>query len=103
MTIGFFKFLRYSIGCNWNWIGDGYCDDDTNTEECDWDGGDSCGDEYEDANTIYCSVCACHEDSVTTTTTTTAAATPTTTTTPTTTHIAATGPGTKCIKPSFDK
>ena len=97
--------MRYSIGCNWNWIGDGYCDDDTNTEECDWDGGDCCGDEYEDANTFYCSVCACHEDSVTTTTTTTttAAATPTTTTTPTTTHIAATGPGTKCIKPSFDK
>ena len=93
--------MRYSIGCNWNWIGDGYCDDDTNTEECDWDGGDCCGDEYEDANTFYCSVCACHEDSVTTTTT--AAATSTTTTTPTTTHIAATGPGTKCIKPSFDK
>ena len=37
-------------------IGDGICDDDFNNEECDWDGGDCCGD---DVNTIFCSECEC--------------------------------------------
>ena len=29
--------------CYDDWIGDGYCDDANNTEECEWDGGDCCG------------------------------------------------------------
>ena len=32
-----------SRDCNDLWIGDGYCDDINNTEECSWDGGDCCG------------------------------------------------------------
>ena len=39
-------------------IGDGFCDDENNNEECNWDGGDCCGDNI---NTDYCSVCACLE------------------------------------------
>ena len=39
-----------------NWIGDGGCDDVTNKEECQWDGGDCCGD---NVYTLYCEVCAC--------------------------------------------
>ena len=87
--------MRYSIGCSVPsyqiWVGDGYCDDDTNTAECQWDGGDCCG---PDVYTYYCSVCACHEDSETTTTT--VATTPTTTKTP-----IAIGPGTKCYNLSY--
>ena len=39
-----------------NWIGDGYCDDVNNNEDCQWDGGDCCGNSV---NTQYCQVCAC--------------------------------------------
>ena len=85
--------MCYSIGCSVPsyqiWVGDGYCDDDTNTAECQWDGGDCCG---PDVYTYYCSVCACHEDSETTTTTVATTPTTTTTPTPTTTHKAPTGP-----------
>ena len=38
------------------WVGDGYCDDLTNTEECDYDGGDCCG---SCVNAEFCSVCEC--------------------------------------------
>merc|ERR1719288_7361 len=38
------------------WFGDNYCDDENNTEECGWDGGDCCGD---NVNTWYCSACEC--------------------------------------------
>ena len=41
-----------------SWIGDGDCDDESNKEECGWDGGDCCGN---NVNTDYCSVCECHE------------------------------------------
>ena len=27
-----------------SWIGDGFCDDDTNNAACEYDGGDCCGD-----------------------------------------------------------
>ena len=37
-------------------IGDEICDDDLNHKECDWDGGDCCGNNID---TIYCSVCQC--------------------------------------------
>ena len=54
--------------CNWvsgqcmdeNYpIGDGYCDDATNTETCNFDGGDCCG---PCSNKHSCSSCLCHED-----------------------------------------
>ena len=38
------------------WIGDGYCDDVTNNQYCNYDGGDCCGAAI---NTQYCSVCQC--------------------------------------------
>ena len=41
---------------NPSWIGDGMCDDETNKEICDWDGGDCCG---SNTNTQYCSSCEC--------------------------------------------
>ena len=32
------------MGCeNAAWAGDGYCDDSTNTAECNFDNGDCCG------------------------------------------------------------
>jgi len=40
------------------WFGDNYCDDENNNSECNFDGGDCCGD---DVNTMYCSECACFE------------------------------------------
>ena len=36
--------------------GDGSCDDENNTMECDWDGGDCCGD---NVNTLWCTDCQC--------------------------------------------
>jgi hypothetical protein len=29
-----------AAGCPWGWVGDGYCDDDCNNADCDWDDGD---------------------------------------------------------------
>merc|ERR1712223_1070818 len=40
------------------WAGDSYCDDENNTPDCAFDGGDCCGD---DVNTTYCSECECLE------------------------------------------
>ena len=39
-----------------NYVGDGYCDDETNIPACDYDGGDCCG---SCVNTEYCSNCDC--------------------------------------------
>ena len=39
------------------WIGDGYCDDETNTEGCNFDGGDCCGSSVNDQ---YCEECICY-------------------------------------------
>ena len=48
-------------GCgNPNWVGDNFCDDENNNAECNFDGGDCCGD---DVNTQYCSACECLEGS----------------------------------------
>ena len=45
------------LGCvNPSWVGDGYCDDVTNNMECNYDGGDCCGD---NVNIQYCSECQC--------------------------------------------
>ena len=41
-----------------NWIGDGYCDDENNFHECNYDGGDCCGDSV---NITYCNECLCCE------------------------------------------
>ena len=38
-------------------IGDGICDDATNNEVCEWDGGDCCGD---NVNSHFCNVCRCN-------------------------------------------
>ena len=44
--------------CVYKWISDGYCTDQNNNEECDWDGGDCCGNYV---NTQHCRKCECHE------------------------------------------
>ena len=38
------------------WKGDNYCDDENNNAECEWDGGDCCGD---DISILLCSACEC--------------------------------------------
>ena len=38
-----------------SYIGDGYCDDENNNEECQWDGDDCCN----GGSTEYCGVCEC--------------------------------------------
>ena len=44
-------------GCEYpNWIGDDFCDDQNNNEDCEWDGGDCCG---SNVNTEYCDDCDC--------------------------------------------
>ena len=43
--------------CKYEQIGNGICNDESNTEECHWDGGDCC-EIY--ANTFTCTVCECH-------------------------------------------
>ena len=40
-------------------IGNGFCNDETNTAACNYDGGDCCG---SCINKRYCSKCACHGD-----------------------------------------
>ena len=50
-----------STGCesaNPHWIGDGYCDDETNNADCNFDGGDCCG---PNVNTQWCAQCICYE------------------------------------------
>ena len=37
-------------------IGDGYCNDETNNANCNYDGGDCC---WENVNTEFCSECVC--------------------------------------------
>ena len=40
-------------------VGNGYCNDETNNVDCNYDGGDCCG---TCVNTDQCSECACHGD-----------------------------------------
>jgi len=51
---------RQTAGCpEPSWKGDGYCDDDNNVEECEFDGGDCCGTNVDET---FCSKCECLED-----------------------------------------
>ena len=56
---------RHEHGClknmgtgGWASIGSGPCNDVNNREDCDWDGGDCCGN---DVDTRFCTFCQCHE------------------------------------------
>ena len=40
-----------------DWVGDGYCDDGNNHKDCNYDGGDCCG----QVDKKYCADCICHE------------------------------------------
>ena len=42
-----------------SWIGDGICDDEANTEVCNFDGGDCCG---SDADFSFCEQCICYNE-----------------------------------------
>jgi hypothetical protein len=44
--------------CQYNWIGDGYCDDETNLAKCQFDGGDCC---QRDRLTHFCTDCLCYD------------------------------------------
>lgn len=49
-----------TVGCTYALLlGDGYCDDEANVPECDFDGGDCCA---EETNNDYCQVCQCFDD-----------------------------------------
>ena len=39
------------------YIGDAYCDDENNNDDCNFDGGDCCG---PNVNTQYCTECICY-------------------------------------------
>ena len=57
----FAQNIFFQIGwesSNSHWIGDGFCDDETNNVSCDFDGGDCCGNNI---NTQYCTLCTCKE------------------------------------------
>ena len=41
-----------------SWVEDGYCDDENNFADCDFDGGDCCG---PNVNTFYCTACECKQ------------------------------------------
>ena len=51
-----------------DYIGDNFCDDVTNNEECQWDGGDCCNLEVQGGT---CTICACLDPNGFTTTTST--------------------------------
>ena len=53
--------ILFFKGCNSEWIGDGNCDDENNKEQCNYDGGDCCG---ENVNKQFCSECICLEETV---------------------------------------
>jgi hypothetical protein len=45
------------------WIGDGYCNDASNIEDCHFDGGDCCLNN-DNIILIYCTICRCHETGI---------------------------------------
>jgi hypothetical protein len=46
-----------------SWIGDGSCDDETNIEACYFDGGDCCLDN-DNITLVSCTICLCHETGI---------------------------------------
>ena len=55
-------FFKSNVGCvssiPTSWIGDSFCDDETNNAGCHFDGGDCCG---VNVDTQYCNECICYE------------------------------------------
>ena len=49
------------LATNPEYKGDGYCDDDLNNENCEYDDGDCC---LENVNTQFCTDCECKEPTV---------------------------------------
>ena len=49
------------IFCESGWIGDGYCDDVNNNEECEFDLGDCCNNGNINWK-YYCSICECLDE-----------------------------------------
>ena len=47
------------LGCDIHFIGDGYCDDETNIGECDYDGWDCCATDGPELQFVYCVECEC--------------------------------------------
>ena len=45
-----------AAGVNHEWVGNGYCNDETNNADCNYDGGDCCGN---CVNVDHCSECEC--------------------------------------------
>ena len=61
LTIDNMRAEFFSGKCNTPtnmYVQDGYCDDDNNIQECNFDGGDCC---LEEVLEDYCSICACLE------------------------------------------
>ena len=56
------------VSCSYQWIGDGFCDDQNNNPDCSYDAGDCCG---PNVKTNFCTECLCLNN-VTTQTPTTA-------------------------------
>ena len=50
---------------NWNWAGDGRCDDLTNVIECNYDGGDCCDSDIYTVDTLFCMECLCYSSTIT--------------------------------------
>ena len=54
--------------CTYGWIGDLFCNDENNKEECQWDGGDCCPDsDPMDGWDDYCNDCQCLNEPLSTT------------------------------------
>ena len=52
-------FFCFDKGCEYELIGDSYCDDENNKEECFYDGGDCCGTHV---HQDFCTECQCLEE-----------------------------------------
>ena len=59
MTVYDFTNTPNPFTCETKWIGDGICDDETNSLKCGFDDGDCCVNEIVDTN---CYKCICHID-----------------------------------------
>ena len=53
-----FTFICIPVAGNLSGIGNGYCDDENNNDECNFDGGDCC---LDNVLTDYCTKCQCLE------------------------------------------